>query len=92
MRRAAAKALGKIDDSRQDEQALRSLSGALLDVDAAVRRFAAEALGRLDAEIMVSELTHALQDNNADVRIAAFRALSTLDTPEAQAALRDWVD
>lgn len=91
VRRAAAKALGKIGDQGQDQEVLCGLSVGLLDVDGAVRRFAAEALGRLEAASMVPELTEALNDSNASVRIAAFRALARIDTPEAQSAVRQWV-
>lgn len=91
VRRAAAKALGKIGENGKDEGALRALSAALLDVDDGVRRFAAEAIGRLGAEGMVPELKEVLADNNAEVRIAAFRALANIDTPEAQKAVRSWL-
>ncbi|GEM_PF-727689 len=93
VRRASAKALGKIEvktDTDAHIAVVRGLSAALLDVDDGVRRFAAEALGRLGAEGKVSELTHALNDKNATVRIAAFRALATLDTPEARNAVHRW--
>ena len=91
VRRAAAKALGKIGERGEDQEVLRGLSVGLLDVDGAVRRFAAEALGRLRAASMVPELTEALNDRNTGVRIAAFRALAKIDTPEAQSAVRQWV-
>jgi HEAT repeat protein len=91
VRRAAAKALGKIGERGQDQEVLRGLSVGLLDVDGAVRRFAAEALGRLEAASMVPELSEALNDRNTSVRIAAFRALAKIDTPEAQSAVRQWV-
>lgn len=93
VRRAAAKALGKIEIQTQTDThtvAMRGLSAALLDVDDGVRRFAAEALGRLGAEGKVSELSHALNDKDATVRIAAFRALANIDTPEARNAVRQW--
>jgi HEAT repeat protein len=93
VRRAAAKALGKIEVKTQTDShtaVVRGLSAALLDVDYGVRRFAAEALGRLGAESKVTELTHALNDQNATVRIAAFRALASIDTPEAQKAVHQW--
>ncbi|GAB4515574.1 MAG: hypothetical protein OHK0046_19320 [Anaerolineae bacterium] len=91
VRRAAAKALGKIGELGDDDRVQRGLSSALLDVDDGVRRFAAEALGRLKATSMVSELTEALDDQNAEVRIAAFKALANFKTPEAQKAVRQWV-
>ncbi|MCU0481452.1 MAG: HEAT repeat domain-containing protein [Anaerolineae bacterium] len=93
VRRAAAKALGKIEIQAQTNThtiVMRGLSAALLDVDDGVRRFAAEALGRLGAEGKVSELSHALNDKDATVRIAAFRALANIDTPEARNAVRQW--
>ena len=91
VRRAAAKALGKIGESGEDNEALRRLSAALLDVDKSVRRFAAEALGRMEADTMVPELTEVLDDRDPKVRIAAFKALAKIDTPEAQQAVRQWV-
>lgn len=94
VRRASAKALGKIEvqvASETHHHVIRGLSAALLDIDNGVRRFAAEALGRLNAESKVSELSDALDDAHASVRIAAFRALTTLDTPEAQHAVHKWV-
>lgn len=93
VRRASAKALGKIEVQVASEtyhSVIRGLSVALLDMDNGVRRFAAEALGRLNAASKIPELTHALDDIHASVRIAAFRALTTLDTPEAQSAVRKW--
>lgn len=93
VRRAAAKALGKIDIQTESEihiTVIRGLSAALLDVDDGVRRFSAEALGRLGAEGKVSELSDALNDGNAQVRIAAFRALANIDTPEARKAVHQW--
>lgn len=93
VRRAAAKALGKIEVKTETDahtMAMRGLSVALLDVDDGVRRFAAEALGRLGAESKVSELSDALNDKDATVRIAAFRALANIDTPEARNAVHRW--
>lgn len=89
VRRASAKALGKIGET--DQKAVRGLSAALLDIDSGVRRFAAEALGRLGDTTVVPELTEVLTDENADTRIAAFKALASLGTPEAQDAMRQWV-
>lgn len=89
VRRAAAKALGKI--GTQDPAALRALSAALLDVDSGVRRFAAEALGRLGDASHVAVLAEVLADADADARIAAFKALGKIGTPEAQDAMHKWV-
>jgi len=91
VRRAAAKALGKIGESGENEQAVRGLSVALLDIDHAVRRFAAEAIGRIGAEDMVPQLSDTLNDSNAKVRIAAFKALANINTVEASQAVRQWV-
>ncbi|PJF30187.1 MAG: hypothetical protein CUN52_04595 [Phototrophicales bacterium] len=93
VRRAAAKALGKINIQPESEvhmTVIRGLSAALLDIDDGVRRFSAEALGRLDAKSKVPELSDALNDKDAQVRIAAFRALASIDTPEARHAVRQW--
>ncbi len=88
VRRAAAKALGKI--GVDDEVAVRVLASSLEDEDSAVRRFAAEALGRLGDGVVVPELAEVLNDQNPRTRIAAFRALASLKTPEAAAAMRKW--
>lgn len=95
VRRAAAKAIGKIGieqgaDHPQYGAILQGLSAALLDVDHGVRRFSAEALGRIQASDKVQELTELLEDTVSEVRIAAFKALTSLNTPEAQAAVRRW--
>jgi len=71
VRRAAAKALGKIGDG----EAIKSLRVALIDVDADVRRFAAEALGRIGDEDSISVLAEALRDEHERVRQAAAGAL-----------------
>lgn len=88
VRRASAKALGKVGVANED--ILRGLSGSLLDVDNSVRRFAAEALGRLDGESYVPELAKALADEDPRTRIAAFKALAKIDTPEARDAVHKW--
>lgn len=88
VRRAAAKALGKI--GVDDEIAVRVLASALSDEDSGVRRFAAEALGRLGDGVVVPELAEVLNDKNLKARIAAFRALASLNTPEASDAMRKW--
>jgi HEAT repeat protein len=95
VRRAAAKAIGKIGieqgaDHPQYNDILHSLSVGLLDVDHGVRRFSAEALGRVQASDKVQELAVLLDDAVTEVRIAAFRALTSLNTPEAQAIVRRW--
>jgi vesicle coat complex subunit len=90
VRRAAAKALGKIDGAGENPDVIRSLSASLLDIDDGVRRFAAQALGRLGAETLVPELAEALTDDDPKVRIAAFKALAEIKTPEAQQAVRNW--
>lgn len=71
VRRAAAKALGKI----RHADAVRGLGVSLLDVDADVRRFAAQALGRIGDESAVDVLGTALRDEEARVRKAAAGAL-----------------
>lgn len=89
VRRASAKAIGKIGITT--DNAITGLSVALLDVDNSVRRFAAEALGRLGDKNMVPELAEVLDDRDPKARIAAFRALAKIDTPEARQAVRAWV-
>lgn len=74
VRRAAAKALGKIGH----DGALVGLRVALLDVDADVRRFSAEALGRLSDRESIEVLGLALRDEHERVRHAAAEALVKL--------------
>ena len=91
VRRAAAKALGKIGCA--DAPALRALCAALSDdADAGQRRFAAEALGRLGATEALAPLGAALRDPDARVRDAAAAALQALGEaalPTLRAALDD---
>jgi HEAT repeat protein len=77
VRRAAAKALGKIGAG----VAAKSLQGALLDVDTDVRRFAAEALGRIGDEGSINVLAEALRDEHERVRQAAAGALVKIGEP-----------
>lgn len=71
VRRAAAKALGKI----RHVDGVKGLRVSLLDVDADVRRFAAQALGRIGDESAVDVLGEALRDEDVRVRKAAAGAL-----------------
>ncbi len=71
VRRAAAKALGKIGD----ERAVMALRAALLDSDIDVRRFAAQALGRIGDSETIDALSDALRDDSDRVRKAAAGAL-----------------
>ena len=90
VRRAAAKALGKIGCA--DAAALRVLCAALDDADAGLRRFAAQALGRLGATEAVEALGAALRDSDARVRneaAAALRMLGEAALPTLLAALDD---
>ncbi len=90
VRRAAAKALGKIGHA--DADALQALDAALSDEDAAQRRFAAQALGRLGATESLEALGAALRDPDAKVRDAAATALQGLGEaalPTLYAALDD---
>lgn len=90
VRRAAAKALGKIEHA--DAAALQALGAALDDTDAGQRRFAAQALGRLGATDAVELLGAALRDPDAQARNAAAAALQALGEaaqPTLRAALDD---
>ena len=90
VRRAAAKALGKIGCA--DAAALQALGATLDDADAGQRRFAAEALGRLGATEALAPLGVALRDPDARVRDAAAAALQALGDaalPTLRAALDD---
>lgn len=77
VRRAAAKALGKIGHG----DAAKSLRIALIDTDADVRRFAAEALGRIGDEKSIDVLGAALRDEHERVRHAAAGALVKIGEP-----------
>lgn len=77
VRRAAAKALGKIGDVR----AVTGLRAALLDHDEDVRRFAAQAIGRIGQEEAVDALSDALRDDSDRVRKAAASALAAIGDP-----------
>ncbi len=95
VRRAAAKALGKIKHG----DGVRGLRVSLLDVDADVRRFSAQALGRIGDESAVDVLGEALRDEDVRVRKAAAGALwdigdaslgvlkGALDDPNPQTAI-----
>ena len=77
VRRAAAKALGKIGDTR----AVSGLRAALLDSDIDVRRFAAQAMGRIGEKETVDALSDALRDDADRVRKAAASALIEIGEP-----------
>ncbi len=83
VRRAAAKALGKIGDG----EATKSLHGSLLDADTDVRRFAAEALGRIGDEDSINVLAQAMRDEHERVRQAAANALVKIGEPSIPALL-----
>ena len=71
VRRAAAKALGKI----KHLDAVVGLRDSIRDEDADVRRFTAQALGRIGDESSVDVLGQALRDSDSRVRKAAAGAL-----------------
>lgn len=83
VRRASAKALGKIGDDR----AVTGLRAALLDSDMDVRRFAAQAIGRIGSEETVDALSDALRDDSDKVRKAAAGALVAIGQPSIPALL-----
>ncbi len=88
VRRAAAKALGKIKHT----DGIDGLRAAVQDVDADVRRFAVQALGRIGDESTVDVLGVALRDQNEKVRKVAAGALWDLgeaSVPVLRAALND---
>jgi HEAT repeat protein len=74
VRRAAAKALGKIGDP----QAVGKLLVGLLDIDNDVRRFSAEALGRIGSPNAIAALLDRLGDSDAKTRDAAATALAEI--------------
>jgi HEAT repeat protein len=71
VRRAAAKALGKI----RHVDGIVGLRAAMTDADADVRRFSAQALGRIGDESTIDVLGEALRDEDGRVRKAAAGAL-----------------
>jgi HEAT repeat protein len=88
VRRAAAKALGKI----RHPDALDGLSDSMQDYDADVRRFAAQALGRIGHSSAVEVLGAGLRDQDVRVRKAAAGALWDIgdeSVPVLRAALND---
>ena len=74
VRRAAAKALGKL----AAEDALADLLRALQDIDQGTRRFAAEALGRIGHAAAVEALSESLRDADYKVREASGEALGLI--------------
>ena len=75
VRASAVEALGKLRDRRS----VSGLTGALGDVDSAIREKAADVLGRLGDSRTVPRLAAALKDPKLAVRTAALRSLSRLD-------------
>ncbi len=71
VRRKAAKALGKIGDSRAVEPLMRAIN----DSDSEVRCAAAKALGEIGDYRAVGPLTKALDDTCVDVSTSAKEAL-----------------
>ena len=76
VRRAAANALGKLEDPR----AVPALIAALGDREPEVRAAAAEALGDFHDPRAISGLSALLADSNRDVRKQALEALSEYDS------------
>jgi HEAT repeat protein len=88
VRRAAAKALGKI----KHRDGVAGLRASIRDADADVRRFTAQALGRIGDESSVDVLGEALRDSDARVRKAAAGALwdmGDVSLPVLRDALND---
>lgn len=69
------------------EGAIDGLLAALGDADPGVRRYAADALGRLRAARAVPALIEAMRDARPDVRVQAVRALGAIGDSRAAAAL-----
>lgn len=87
-RRAAAKALGKINDGAATD----ALRRALLDSDIDVRRFSVQALGRIGDVSTLDAISDALRDDAVEVRRAAAHALINLgdaSLPILHEALQD---
>lgn len=84
VREAAAKALGRLGDTRST----RTLLGVLGDSDARVRAAAAQALGWLGDRTAANGLIEALGDPESEVRRSAAQALNELGLTKWQ----DWVN
>ncbi|GGA17156.1 sister chromatid cohesion protein PDS5 [Okeania sp. KiyG1] len=78
VRKSAAKALGKLDNST--EPVIQALLGKFQDTDSDVRLSAVEALGNLGnaSELLVKAILALLQDENLAVRFYAVEALKKL--------------
>ena len=87
VRSAAMRALGN-SVLREDRIEVRLREG-LSDVNAWVRYFATQALGRREDEASAEAIAALLEDPAGQVRVAAVEALSHLQSPHAQKALRD---
>lgn len=90
VRRAAAEALGKM----QDPRALVALIHALADEEAGVRRAAIQAVGQIKDPKAIPPLGERLQDEDEFVRVAAIEALEKIGGTEARqlilSALKDF--
>jgi len=86
-RRAATRAIGHTPSS--NPRLVAALLAGLKDVDAWVRYYAAQALGRLGAEAASRRLTELLGDPAGQVRVAAVEALSHFRNDVALQALKE---
>lgn len=75
----AARALGRIGDSR----AVEPLIAALTDENSSVRRHAASALGHIGDTVAVEPLISALEDADSNVRLSAVTALGSIGDARA---------
>lgn len=84
-RAAAMRGLGRTEST--DPRVIRTLMAGLRDTRPWVRYYAAQALGRRNAEDITDALVALLADPAGQVRVAAVEALSSVDEPAAFEAL-----
>ncbi|AKT36209.1 HEAT repeat domain-containing protein [Chondromyces crocatus] len=83
-RAAAMRALGRVP---REPRSVAALQQALGDVDAWVRYYACQSLGRLQEQGAAEILAGLIHDEAGQVRLAAVEALARLDSPSARDAL-----
>ena len=83
-------ALRDAEDARAETaEQLATLRAGLSASQAAVRRVAVRAVGRLERAALIPDIVTALSDNDADVRVSAARALQPAAAHEGAVAARD---
>lgn len=86
--RGRAQAMRALGLCAPQSRIVACLTRGLGDVDAWVRYFACQSLGKLVVEEASADIAARLQDEAGQVRVAAVEALSCLGSPDALVALR----